>query len=119
MDKESAKRQVIIDITKLKYWQKGQNIYVMNSENRASINDEMYWINQLATQKEGDACGSCFNPDTNFDCGKCVAGLECVEDPQSALLPDLPSRCRKPSGNTILRLWMLENFSIFSIHFKH
>ena len=81
----------------------------------------MYWTNELATQKEGDACGSCFSPDTNFDCGKCVEGLECLVDPDSALLPDLPSRCRKPSGDISLGLWILQNVSISSIYlkFKH
>ena len=53
---------------------------------------------ELGTQREGEVCGSCFNPETNYDCGKCVDGLECVKDPQSDLLPDLPSRCRANFG---------------------
>ena len=48
---------------------------------------------EFGTQKEGEVCGSCFNPDTNFDCGKCIQGLQCIKDPQSDLLPDLPSKC--------------------------
>jgi hypothetical protein len=47
------------------------------------------------TKQEGEVCGSCFSPDTNFDCGKCIDGLECVKDPRSELLPDLPSRCTR------------------------
>ena len=74
-----------------------QQFMITLSKNPASIYDNMYWNNQLATQKEGDICGGCFSPDTNFDCGKCVEGLECVKDPGSALLQDLPSKCRKPS----------------------
>ena len=90
----------------------------MNSKNHASINDNMYWTNQVATQKEGDICGGCFSPDTNFDCGKCVEGLECVKDPGSALLQDLPSKCRKPSGNIVLCLRILQKISSFWIYFR-
>ena len=49
-------------------------------------------------QGEGEVCGACFNPETNYDCGNCAEGLKCVKDPQSDLLPDLPSRCRTNSG---------------------
>ena len=54
----------------------------------------IFTYSELGTQREGEVCGSCFNPETNYDCGKCVDGLECVKDPQSDLLPDLPPRCR-------------------------
>ena len=51
------------------------------------------------TQKEGEVCGSCLNPDNNFFCGNCALGLKCIEDPQTDILPDLPARCKKASGN--------------------
>ena len=54
---------------------------------------------ELGTQQEGDVCGSCYNPGKNFDCGKCIDGLECVEDRRASILPDLPSRCRLSLGN--------------------
>ena len=101
------------------YWDlKTHKFHVMNSKNHASIYDNMYWTNQLATQKEGDICGGCFSPDTNFDCGKCVEGLECVKDPGSALLQDLPSKCRKPSGNIVLCLRILQKISSFWIYLR-
>ena len=53
------------------------------------------------TKREGEECGRCFNPDTNFDCGTCEPGLECVKDDRSNLLPDLPSRCRVPIGKIL------------------
>ena len=46
-------------------------------------------------KQEGDVCGSCFNPENNFFCGKCDSGLACVKDPKTDVLPDLPSRCRR------------------------
>ena len=49
---------------------------------------------EAGTKQVGETCGACFNPSTNFDCGKCIPGLECVPDPNAALLPDLPSKCR-------------------------
>ena len=58
----------------------------------------IFTYSELGTQREGDVCGACFNPETNYDCGKCVEGLKCVKDAQSDLLPDLPSRCRTNSG---------------------
>ena len=60
---------------------------------------KLHFTLDLGTQQEGEVCGSCFNPDKNFDCGKCVEGLECVEDPRSSLLPDLPSKCKVTLGN--------------------
>ena len=58
----------------------------------------IFIYSESGTQGEGEVCGTCFNPETNYDCGKCVEGLECVKNPQSDLLPDLPSRCRTNSG---------------------
>ena len=58
----------------------------------------IFTYSESGTQGEGEVCGACFNPETNYDCGKCVEGLKCVKDPQSDLLPDLPSRCRTNSG---------------------
>ena len=46
-------------------------------------------------KQEGDVCGSCFNPENNFFCGKCDSGLTCVNDPKTDVLPDLPSICIK------------------------
>ena len=31
--------------------------------------------------EEGAPCGPCFNPATNFQCGPCATGLECVPHP--------------------------------------
>ena len=28
----------------------------------------------------GESCGPCFNEQTNFDCGECEPGLECVKN---------------------------------------
>ena len=53
------------------------------------------------TKQVGETCGSCFNPEANFDCGKCEPGLECVKDDESDLLPDLPSRCRVTLGKKL------------------
>ena len=53
------------------------------------------------TKQEGEVCGSCFSADTNFDCGKCIDGLECVKDPRNELLPDVPSRCARPNIGSI------------------
>ena len=58
----------------------------------------IFTYSELGTQHEGEMCGSCFVPEKNYDCGKCVEGLKCVKDPQTELLEDLPSRCRKNSG---------------------
>ena len=72
----------------------------------------IFTYSELGTQREGEVCGSCFNPETNYDCGKCVDGLECVKDPQSDLLPDLPSRCRINFGKfeTIGNYSCIDNF---------
>ena len=53
---------------------------------------------------EGETCGACFNPSTNFTCGECIQGLECVADANAALIPDLPSRCRVPQSKIITML---------------
>ena len=64
-------------------------------------NQSLLFYTQLkvSLKQEGETCGRCFNPDTNFDCGTCASGLECVKDPRSNLLPDVPSKCRKKPGN--------------------
>ena len=41
----------------------------------------------------GESCGACFNPDTNYDCGKCAANLAC--QPGNPQLPDQPGSCVK------------------------
>lgn len=48
-------------------------------------------------KREGETCGSCFSPDSEFDCGTCAEGLECQEDyPLSGpALADLPKKCKK------------------------
>ena len=56
----------------------------------------------LATQREGEECGSCLNPDKNFFCGNCSVGLECVKGPVIDILLDAPSRCKKIQGNDII-----------------
>jgi len=52
----------------------------------------------VGIKQEGESCGSCFSPSSNYDCGKCISGLECVPDENAHLLPDLPSRCRVPQS---------------------
>ena len=53
-------------------------------------------------KQEGEECGSCFNPETDFHCGTCAPGLDCKEDTISGpLLPDLPKKCRKKIGKRL------------------
>ena len=54
------------------------------------------------TKQEGESCGDCFSPSTNFFCGVCAAGLECRESPDVDILPDAAPRCEKKSGSNIL-----------------
>ena len=49
---------------------------------------------KMKTKKEGEECGPCFSPATNFFCGACNEGLECVKNPDSSI-PDAPARCKK------------------------
>ena len=58
----------------------------------------------VGTKQEGESCGSCFSPSSNYDCGKCISGLECVPDENAHLLPDLPSRCRVPQSKVSFQL---------------
>ena len=58
----------------------------------------------VGTKLEGETCGACFNPSTNFTCGECIQGLECVADANAALIPDLPSRCRVPQSKILTML---------------
>ena len=64
------------------------------------------------TQDEGEACGNYFDARTDFDCGKCIDGLECVKAPELELVTgkrrkkrqsfiDVPSKCSKPNILTI------------------
>ena len=53
------------------------------------------------TKLEGETCGPCFSPSSNFTCGTCIEGLECVPDENAAVLPDLPSRCRSPQSKIV------------------
>ena len=69
-------------------------------------------IELIQYQQEDEVCGSCFNPAKNFDCGTCAPGLECVEDPQANLLPDLPSKCkRKPSNTPFIIMYNFRNIA--------
>ena len=61
-------------------------------------------ILEEGTKQEGEACGPCFNPSTNFTCGKCIQGLECVPDENADRLPDLPPRCRVPQGKILPKI---------------
>ena len=56
----------------------------------------------MPIRQEGDLCGLCNNPDTNFFCGNCMQGLECVFNLDGRIsAPDmLESRCHKKTGNT-------------------
>jgi len=48
-------------------------------------------------KKEGETCGSCFSPDTDYDCGVCGEGLECKDDSPTSgpTIADLPKKCQK------------------------
>ena len=61
-------------------------------------------LERIGTKLEGETCGACFNRDANFDCGKCVEGLECVSHPDVELIPDLPATCKAPLGDYKLNI---------------
>ena len=61
-------------------------------------------ILEIGTKQEGETCGPCFNPSKNYTCGSCIEGLECVEDPLAASIPDLPSRCKATTSKFPLYL---------------
>ena len=68
-------------------------------KNSVSFNrNAPFKISDEGTKLEGETCGACFSPSTNFTCGTCIDGLECVPDENAAMLPDLPSRCRSPQS---------------------
>ena len=48
-----------------------------------------------ATKQEGEGCGPCFSPESNYFCGNCSVGLDCVKDHR---LPDAPGKCTKKSS---------------------
>ena len=54
-------------------------------------------------KKEGETCGSCFSPDTDYDCGVCGEGLECKDDSPTSgpAIADLPKKCKKAQGMPI------------------
>ena len=54
-------------------------------------------------KKEGEECGPCFNPTSNFDCGTCEDGLECIKEEP---IPDAPGRCERKFG-TYTMIWFL------------
>ena len=56
----------------------------------------------VPTKQEGEECGMCLNPDTDYFCGSCAHGLECLKSLGTTLIPDAPSRCTKKPGNIII-----------------
>ena len=76
----------------------------MKPEIDTSILKSISFISDEGTKLEGETCGSCFSPSTNFTCGTCIEGLECVPDENAAMLPDLPSRCRSPQSKIFLKI---------------
>ena len=68
------------------------------------FNSSVCKILEEGTKQEGEACGPCFNPSTNFTCGKCIQGLECVPDENADRFPDLPPRCRVPQGKILPKI---------------
>ena len=59
----------------------------------------------VPTKQEGEECGMCLNPDTDYFCGSCAHGLECLKSFGSTFIPDAPSRCTKKPGNCMI--WMI------------
>ena len=59
---------------------------------------------KLSDKREGEDCGPCFNPGLNFDCGSCEPGLECVQSPENAKLPDAPATCQQEAARPPLPL---------------
>ena len=53
----------------------------------------MFFIQWSLEKQLGETCGPCFNPDTNYDCGKCANNLAC--QPGNPQLPDQPGSCVK------------------------
>jgi len=68
----------------------------LDVESRGTLGKDTQAPNSNLKQ-EGETCGSCFSPDSEFDCGTCAEGLECQEDyPLSGpALADLPKKCKK------------------------
>ena len=44
---------------------------------------------KLPGNQEGEGCGACLNPSTNFQCGSCAFGLECVQHEQNPNGPQI------------------------------
>ena len=68
--------------------------YTIRLDSDSAIRKDPY----ARERQEGEDCGSCFNPARDYFCGNCAPGLECVKDPRSELLPDLPSSCKRTPG---------------------
>ena len=95
------------------YVQRIAEIHFFSVHNQSLL---FYTQLKVSLKQEGETCGRCFNPGTNFDCGTCASGLECVKDPRSNLLPDLPSKCRKKPGNiSFIRICSNEQFLVKSL----
>ena len=74
----------------------------------------MFFIQWSLEKQLGETCGPCFNPDTNYDCGKCANNLAC--QPGNPQLPDQPGSCVKEEdfkGKTKqiipTNIWVLSN----------
>ena len=83
-----------------------------------SIHDSRsFWFSPfivtIPTKQEGEECGSCFSPDTDYFCGSCGQGLECLKSSASKLLPDTPSRCKKKPGKIV---WPITNLFHRVVH---
>ena len=44
---------------------------------------------KLPGNQEGEPCGACFSPATNFHCGRCAFGLECTRQIQNPYGPQI------------------------------
>ena len=75
---------------------------LINNFSSSNVNFHLNHLVTIKTKQEGEECGSCFSPDTNYFCGSCAPGLECLKDTASKLLPDAPSRCKKKPGNLLI-----------------
>ena len=53
----------------------------------------------IGNQQIGEVCGLCTDPDKNFFCGHCEAGLECFDSTPNE--KDDPMICREIRGNIV------------------
>ena len=56
----------------------------------------------MPIRQERELCGLCNNPDTDYFCGDCEQGLECVFEFADRFNQLLESRCQKKTGNDSL-----------------